>query len=130
VDSPELLDLNRALDELGELDMDKAQMVELRYFLGCTTEETAELMQVSKAKVDRDLKFARSWLYRRICPGAAAGLRGPEAFSGCFRNLCVVCPIVDRSVAGNGRGEGKVSASRSSLQSGSHGLPGGAGCAD
>jgi RNA polymerase sigma factor (TIGR02999 family) len=74
VDSPELLDLNRALDELGELDMDKAQMVELRYFLGCTTEETAELMQVSKAKVDRDLKFARSWLYRRICPGAAAGL--------------------------------------------------------
>ena len=41
IDSPELLDLNRALDELGALDAEKVQLVELRYFLGCTAEETA-----------------------------------------------------------------------------------------
>jgi RNA polymerase sigma factor (TIGR02999 family) len=70
VGSPELLDLNRALDELGELDAYKAQLVELRYFLGCTAEETASLMQVSKATVDRDLKFIKSWLYRRVYPDA------------------------------------------------------------
>lgn len=68
VGSGELLDLNRALDELGAIDPYKVQLVELRYFLGCTAEETAELVQVSKATVDRDLKFIKSWLYRRIHP--------------------------------------------------------------
>jgi RNA polymerase sigma factor (TIGR02999 family) len=68
VGSAELLDLNRALDELGKIDPNKVQLVELRYFLGCTAEETAELVQVSKATVDRDLKFIKSWLYRRIHP--------------------------------------------------------------
>jgi RNA polymerase sigma factor (TIGR02999 family) len=69
IGSPELLDLNVALDELSELDVRKVQLVELRYFLGCTAEETAAIMQVSKATVDRDLKFVRSWLFRRIRPG-------------------------------------------------------------
>ncbi len=68
IGSGQLLDLNRALDELGEMDRYKVQLVELRYFLGCTAEETAELVQVSKATVDRDLKFIKSWLYRRIHP--------------------------------------------------------------
>jgi RNA polymerase sigma factor (TIGR02999 family) len=71
IDSPEMLDLNRALDELGALDARKVQLVELRYFLGCTAEETAEVMGVSKATVDREFKFIRSWLYRRIRPGAS-----------------------------------------------------------
>ena len=66
--SAELLDLNRALDELGELDTYKVKLVELRYFLGCTAEETAELAGVSKATVDRDLKFIKTWLYRRVFP--------------------------------------------------------------
>jgi DNA-directed RNA polymerase specialized sigma24 family protein len=73
IDSPELLDLNSALDELAALDANKVQLIELRYFLGCTTEETAALMQVSKSTVDRELKFIKSWLYRRIHPGVAEG---------------------------------------------------------
>lgn len=68
--SAEMLDLNQALDELGALDAQKVQMVELRYFLGCTAEETASLMGVSKATVDRELRFVKSWLFKRI--GAAA----------------------------------------------------------
>ena len=43
IDSAELLDLSRALDELEALDAQKVRMVELRYFLGCTAEETADL---------------------------------------------------------------------------------------
>ena len=66
IGSPELLDLNCALDELAAIDGSKVQLVELRYFLGCTAEETASLMQVSKATVDRELRFIKSWLYRRI----------------------------------------------------------------
>ena len=73
IGSPEMLDLNRALDEMAALDANKVQMVELRYFLGCTAEETAELMQVSKATVDRELRFVKSWLYRRMGPSAPSG---------------------------------------------------------
>ena len=72
IDSPELLDLNCALDELNVLDPKKVQAVELRYFLGCTAEETAALMHISKATVDRELKFIKSWLCLRLHPGAVA----------------------------------------------------------
>ncbi len=66
IGSPEMLQLNIALEKLETLDLRKAQLVELRYFLGCTAEETADLMSLSKATVDRDLKFVRSWLYQRV----------------------------------------------------------------
>lgn len=72
VDGPELLDLDRALIELDSIDHEMVKLVELRYFLGCTTDETATLMQLSRATVNRQLKFIKSWLYVRICPGAAA----------------------------------------------------------
>ncbi len=68
IGSPQLLDLNRALDELAALDPYKVQLIELRFFLGCTSEETASLLGISKATVDRDVKFIKSWLYRRIQP--------------------------------------------------------------
>lgn len=61
-----MLDLNNALEELKELDPPKVQLVELRYFLGCTIEEAAEVMGISVATANRDLKFVRSWLFERI----------------------------------------------------------------
>jgi RNA polymerase sigma factor (TIGR02999 family) len=63
-----MIDLNRALDDLEAIDPQKVQLVELRYFLGCTAEETAAIMQISKATVDREMKFVKSWLYRRMSP--------------------------------------------------------------
>lgn len=74
IGSESLIDLNRALDELNGINAYNVQLVELRYFLGCTAEETAALLQVSKATVDRDLKFIKGWLYRRLYPDAV-----PEA---------------------------------------------------
>ncbi len=73
IGSAELLDLNLALDELAALDPNKVHLVELRYFLGCTAEETAGLMQISKATVDREFRFIRSWLYQRIQPDCVRG---------------------------------------------------------
>ena len=64
--SPEILDLNRALDQLETLDPRKVRIVELRYILGCTTGETAEVLKISKATVDRDLQVARAWLFRQL----------------------------------------------------------------
>ena len=68
IGSPEILQLSIALDELEALDPRKVELVELRYFLGCTAEETAELAKVSKATVDRELRFVRIWLYGRLYP--------------------------------------------------------------
>ena len=66
IGSESMIDLNRALDELEAIDPHKVQLVELRFFLGCTAEETAEIMHISKATVDREVKFVKSWLYQRI----------------------------------------------------------------
>jgi RNA polymerase sigma factor (TIGR02999 family) len=66
IGSSDMLELDQALEALALIDASKVQLVELRYFLGCTAEETAAIMKVSKATVDRDLKFTRGWLYRRI----------------------------------------------------------------
>ena len=62
----DLLSLNSALDELEALDGRKVRVIELRYFLGCKNEETAHLLDISRATVDRDLEFAKAWLYRRL----------------------------------------------------------------
>jgi RNA polymerase sigma factor (TIGR02999 family) len=64
----EMLALDRALAELELLDDRKVRIVELRYFAGCTNEEVADLMGVNRSTVDRDLQFAKAWLYRRLHP--------------------------------------------------------------
>ena len=67
-DDVDLLDLDRALNELGAIDPRKCHMAELRFFLGFSAEETAQLLQVSKPTVDRDLRFVRAWLFERLHP--------------------------------------------------------------
>jgi RNA polymerase sigma factor (TIGR02999 family) len=69
--SLEMLDLDQALEELEAIEARKCRMVELRFFLGFTSEETAELLGLSKATVDRDLKFVRAWLHDRLRAGEA-----------------------------------------------------------
>ena len=64
--SAEILDLNRALDRLEELDRRKAQLIELRFFLALTMEETAEILSISLATAERDLNFSRSWLFHEL----------------------------------------------------------------
>jgi RNA polymerase sigma factor (TIGR02999 family) len=68
LNTPELIDLNTALDTLNGTDSALVQTLELRFFLGCTIEETAEIMGLSEATVKRNIKFAKTWLYRRIAP--------------------------------------------------------------
>lgn len=64
--SPAMLDLDRALDKLAELDSEQAAIFETHYLLGCSVEETAELFQTSKSSVDRKVRMARAWLYQRL----------------------------------------------------------------
>jgi len=65
-DHSEALDLSRALDELTELDPEKTRVIELYYFLGCTVEEIAGLLNLSKRTVERDLQFSLVFLRRRL----------------------------------------------------------------
>jgi RNA polymerase sigma factor (TIGR02999 family) len=65
---PGFIDLDCALDELERIDVRKARMVELCHLLGCTTQESAEILEISVATAERDLKFARGWLFRRLRP--------------------------------------------------------------
>jgi RNA polymerase sigma factor (TIGR02999 family) len=64
--SDDMLALDVALDQLEALEERKVRVLELRFFLGCTNEETAQLLDVSRATIDRDLEFAKTWLYRRL----------------------------------------------------------------
>jgi RNA polymerase sigma factor (TIGR02999 family) len=64
--SVDILDLNRALDRLEQLDQRKAHLIELRFFLALTMEETAEVLSISLATAERDLKFSRSWLFHEL----------------------------------------------------------------
>ncbi len=62
----DLLELDRALSELAELDPRKVQVIELHYFGGLTFVETAEALGISDVTVHRDLKLARAWLRNRL----------------------------------------------------------------
>jgi RNA polymerase sigma factor (TIGR02999 family) len=73
IGSPALIDLDRALEELATLDPRKVKLVEVRYFLGCTSEETAALLGISKATVDRELRFIKAWLFERLSSNGNTG---------------------------------------------------------
>jgi RNA polymerase sigma factor (TIGR02999 family) len=62
----DILSLDMALDKLEALDSRKLSVLELRLFLGASAAETAELLGISKATVDRELRLTRAWLYREL----------------------------------------------------------------
>ncbi|MGC2399207.1 MAG: ECF-type sigma factor [Acidobacteriaceae bacterium] len=68
----ELVALNIALDELEKMNSRQRQVVELRYFGGLSTEETAEVLKVSPITVKRDWVIARAWLKGQLRPEGPA----------------------------------------------------------
>lgn len=66
----EILAIHESLDHLARLDRRQAQVVEMRFFVGLSVEETAAVLKVSPQSVLRDLKMAKAWLRREIRKGA------------------------------------------------------------
>ena len=64
--SAELLALDACLDELAELDPDKARLVELRFFAGLSLEETAKVLGTSRATAGRQWHITKGWLLRNL----------------------------------------------------------------
>jgi RNA polymerase sigma-70 factor, ECF subfamily len=62
----DLVALDEALSALAQIDMRKAQVVELRFFGGLTEAETATALNVSIETVTRDWRLARSWRRRKL----------------------------------------------------------------
>ena len=58
----DLCDVDEALNRLAKLDPRQAQIVELRFFGGLSSPETAEALGISEATVKRDWVMARAWL--------------------------------------------------------------------
>jgi RNA polymerase sigma factor (TIGR02999 family) len=62
----QLLALDEALETLTRQDKVKAEVVKLRFFVGLTNEETAEILGLSVPTAKRYWAYARAWLYREI----------------------------------------------------------------
>jgi RNA polymerase sigma factor (TIGR02999 family) len=58
----DLIALDEALDRLAAAHPRKAELVQLRYFAGLTTEQAALALGISTSTADNDWAYAKSWL--------------------------------------------------------------------
>ena len=65
-DDDELLAVHDALDKLAAEDAKKAELAKLRYFVGLTFEEAAEVLGISVATAKRHWAYARAFLFEEI----------------------------------------------------------------
>ena len=58
--------LDEALERLAVLDPRKARVIEMRFFIGLTVEETAAVLDISTVTVQRDLRFSTAWMLEQL----------------------------------------------------------------
>jgi RNA polymerase sigma-70 factor, ECF subfamily len=58
--------LDEVLDRLAAIDERQSQVIQLRYFVGLSIEETAEILEVSERTVKQDWTLAKLWLLREL----------------------------------------------------------------
>jgi RNA polymerase sigma factor (TIGR02999 family) len=68
----DLVSLDDALNRLSGFDSEKVRLVELRFFAGCSFEDTARILGKSEATVKREWSLAKAWLRREINLGSTA----------------------------------------------------------
>ena len=62
----ELLAVSDALEKLAEHDSQMAELVKLRYFVGLTTEDAAEVLGISARTAERWWSYSRAWLFQEF----------------------------------------------------------------
>src|SRR5262245_58525386 len=62
----DVLALDEALSRLAAFDPRKSAVAELKFFSGLSTEESAHVLGISVATVERDWQAARAWLYAAL----------------------------------------------------------------
>ena len=68
-DPLEVLAVHEALDQLAEKAPRKAELVKLRYFLGCTMAEAAQVLGIAQSTAEEDWTYSKAWLRRRWLRG-------------------------------------------------------------
>jgi RNA polymerase sigma factor (TIGR02999 family) len=66
VQDDQVLAVNEALEKFAAIDPMKAELVKLRYFVGMTIPEAADILGLSEPTAKRHWAYARAWLYREI----------------------------------------------------------------
>jgi RNA polymerase sigma factor (TIGR02999 family) len=61
-----IINLDEALERPSQFSPRQCHVVELRYFVGFSEDETAEALGVSRRTVDRASKLVRAWLYSQV----------------------------------------------------------------
>jgi RNA polymerase sigma factor (TIGR02999 family) len=64
-----ILAVSEALEKFARLDPQRAELVKLRYFVGLTITEAAEVLGISEPTAKRYWSFARAWLYEEMRSG-------------------------------------------------------------
>ena len=62
----DLIELDAALDRLKTVDPKAVELVHLRYFVGVTVPDAAQMLGISARSADRLWAFARAWLHQEI----------------------------------------------------------------
>ena len=62
----ELLAVSDALEKFAANDAQMAELVKLRYFVGLTTEDAAEVLGISVRTAERWWSYSRAWLYQEF----------------------------------------------------------------
>lgn len=62
----DVLGVHEALTRLERVDARQAQIVELKFFVGLSLDEIAELLSISAATVSREWAMARAWLHAEL----------------------------------------------------------------
>ena len=65
-DADHILAVGDALDKLAQIDPLRADLVKLRYFVGLTFAEAADVLGISEPTAKRYWSFARAWLYEEM----------------------------------------------------------------
>ncbi len=62
----QILAVNEALEKFASQHKQKAELVKLRYFVGMTIDEAAEVLGISEGTAKRHWTYARAWLAEEI----------------------------------------------------------------
>jgi len=65
-DEVDVIALDEALSRLATVDARQERLVELRYFVGLSLEEAADVLDISRATATREWALAKAWLFREL----------------------------------------------------------------
>jgi len=71
-DDDKVLAVAEALEKFAAQHRDKAELVKLRYFVGMTIEEAADVLGISAPTAKRQWAYARAWLAEEILSGGSS----------------------------------------------------------